>query len=218
MVELIESQFNRELFPEVFESLLLIHLSQNNSLKQQTTYCPFERDIVDISFKKGGSSVLADAYLVKGYLTEDEIKFMLGFGIILQLCDDLQDIQSDIDSNSSTVFSLSAKGFMLDILANKLFKLIEHVLFKDMENITFENKEKIVPFMQLCCIFLAMGGIIDHKKYFTKDYIKGLEQYLPVRLRYFNKFKSKVFKRFNKIMKKYSRDEINIMISYMNIS
>jgi len=216
MVELIESQFEREIYPEVYDSLLLIHTSQKDSLKQQTTYCPFEKDIVDISFKKGAASVLADGYLVKGILTEDEIKFMLGFGIILQLCDDIQDIQSDMDSNSATIFSLSAKGHKLDMLANKLFRLIEHVLSHDINNIKFENNEKIVPFMQQCCNFIALDGIITHKKYFTNEYIKNIEKYLPVRSKFLNNIKVKTSKKFNKIMKKYNENELKTMIGYMN--
>lgn len=217
MVELIESQFERELYPEVYDSLLLIHISQKNSLKQQTTSCPFEKDIVDISFKKGGSSVLADGYLVKGTLTEDEIKFMLGFGIILQLCDDMQDIQTDMDSKSATVFSLSAKGHKLDILANKLFRLIEYVLSYDIKNIKFEHDEKIVPFMQQCCSLIALDGIISHKKYFTNEYIKNIEKYLPVRSKFLYNIKNKTPKKFNKIMKKYDENELKTMIRYINV-
>lgn len=217
MVELIESQFNRELYPEVYDSLLIIQTSQKESLKQQTSYCPFEKDIIDISFKKGAASVLADAYLVKGTLTEDEIKFMLGFGIILQLCDDIQDIQSDINTNSATIFSLSAKGYKLNILANKLFRLIEHVLSYDIKSLKFEHKEKVVPFMQQCCNFIALDAIITHNKYFTNEYIKNIEKYLPVSSKFLNNIKTKTMKKFNKIMKKYNENELKTMIRYINI-
>lgn len=217
MVELIESQFDREIFPEVYESLLLIHTSQINSLKQQITSCPFEKDIVDISFKKGGSSVLADGFLVKGKLTENEVRFTLGFGIILQLCDDIQDVQSDIDSKSATIFSLSANGHKLDVLVNKLFRLIEDVLTTDIKTIRFEHDEKIVPFMLQCCNFIVLDGIMTHKKYFTKQYIKNIEKYLPVTPKYLNNIKSKTPKKFNNIMKKYDENELKTMITYINV-
>lgn len=216
MVELIESQFDRELFSEVYESLLLIHTSQINSLKQQTTSCTFDKDIVDISFKKGGSSVLADGYLVKGNLSEDEIKFTLGFGIILQLCDDIQDIQSDIDSKSATIFSLSAKGHKLDILTNKLFRLIEHVLSTDISPIKFEHSDKIIPFMQQCCNFIVLDGIMTHKKYFTKQYIKSIEKYLAVTPKFLYNIKTKTPKKFNKVMRKLDEKELKTMITYFN--
>ncbi len=217
MVELIESQFRRELYPEVYDSLLIIQTSQKESLKQQTSYCPFEKDIIDISFKKGAASVFADAYLVKGTLTEDEIKFMIGFGIILQLCDDIQDIQCDIDTNSATIFSLSAKGHKLDILANKLFRLIEHVLNCDIKNLKFENSKEVVPFMQQCCNFISLDAIITHKKYFTNEYIKNIEKYLPVNSSFLNNIKIKTTKKFNKIMKKYKENELKAMIKYINL-
>jgi hypothetical protein len=217
MVELIESQFERAKYPEVYDSLLIIQTSQKDSLIQQTCYCPFEKDIVDISFKKGAASVLADAYLVKGTLTDDEIKFMLGFGIILQLCDDIQDIQSDIDTNSATIFSLSAKGHKLDILANKLFRLIEHVLNYDIKNLKFENSDKVVPFMQQCCNFIALDAIITQKRYFTNEYIKNIEKYLPVSSKFLNNIKVKTTKKFKKIMKKFNDNELKTMIKYINL-
>lgn len=217
MVELIESQFKRELYPEVYDSLLIIQTSQKDSLIQQTSYCSFEKDIIDISFKKGAASVFADAYLVKGTLTEDEIKFMLGFGIILQLCDDIQDIQSDIDTNSATIFSLSAKGHKLDILANKLFRLIEHVLSYDIKNLKFEHNDKVVPFMQQCCCYIALDAIITHKKYFSNEFIKNIEKYLPVSSKFLNNIKIKTTKKFNKIMKKFNENELKTMIRYINL-
>jgi len=217
MVDLIESQFDREKYSDVFESLLLIHTSQTNSLKQQITSTPFEKDIIDITFKKGGSSVLADGALVKGTLTDDEIKFTLGFGIILQLCDDIQDIQSDMDSNSSTIFSLSAKGHNLDNLVNMQFRLIEHVLSEDIDKLRFEYDEKIVPFMRQCCSFIALDGIMTHKKYFSKKYIKYIESYLPVTPRFLKDIKTKTPKKLNKIMKKFNENELKTIITYMSV-
>ena len=50
-------------------------------------------EIIKISFKKGGLSVLTDAYLIKGTLSLDEIIGAFGLGIALQLIDDLQDVK-----------------------------------------------------------------------------------------------------------------------------
>jgi hypothetical protein len=45
--------------------------------------------ILPISFFKGGTSVLADAFLVKGNLNIKEMHFAFAYGSFLQLLDDL---------------------------------------------------------------------------------------------------------------------------------
>ena len=71
--------------------------------------------------------------------------------------------------------------------------------------------------MQQCCNFIALDGIITHKKYFTTEYIKNIEKYLPVSSKFLNNIKIKTSKKFNKIMKKYSENELKTMIKYMNV-
>jgi hypothetical protein len=56
----------------------------------------YEKDILAMSIEKGGSSVLADAYLINGTLTEKEATFFFGYGVLLQICDDLQDGKKDL--------------------------------------------------------------------------------------------------------------------------
>ena len=55
-----------------------------------------ERNIMDISIYKGGLSVLIDRFFINLKMTEEEILFYFGFGFLLQLCDDLQDIGEDL--------------------------------------------------------------------------------------------------------------------------
>lgn len=213
MVELIESQYDRKNYNNVFDSLLLIHHGQINSITQQYASCPYEADILGISFEKGGSSVLADGYLVKGNLSYDEIKFCVGFGLMLQLCDDIQDIQSDIDLKSSTILSLTAKSYNLDLLANKLFRLIEYVLTIDVGKLKFDNFENITSFMKLCCNIIVLDGIISHKQFFSKEYVANIEKYMPVRINFLNEIKNKTPKKFNSIRKKYGEDGLKEILT-----
>jgi len=57
-------------------------------------------------WKKGGTSVLADGYLVNGEMTEEEALFAFGLGVALQLVDDLQDTSRDMAVNQHTLFTL----------------------------------------------------------------------------------------------------------------
>lgn len=77
--------------------------------------------------EKGGTSVIADGYLVHGVMTEEEALFAFGFGVVckpsshhrclklkctfhtdgqcLQLVDDLQDTLKDTEVNHQTLFT-----------------------------------------------------------------------------------------------------------------
>ena len=50
-------------------------------------------DILRVSCAKGGSSVLADACLANGWLSEQQSRFAFEWGVLLQLGDDLQDVR-----------------------------------------------------------------------------------------------------------------------------
>jgi len=106
LVGLIESEFPRPRFPGVYEALLAIHKAQEESLAQLHAgdRCE-EEEILRISCFKGGTSVLADAFLVHGILTAQQSRFAFDWGVLLQLGDDLQDIREDLDRGSATLFT-----------------------------------------------------------------------------------------------------------------
>lgn len=61
LVAMIEKQYRRDDFPEVYQSLLAIHAAQTQSILLQKTSQPLsEKQIVELCFAKGGTSVLAD--------------------------------------------------------------------------------------------------------------------------------------------------------------
>ena len=129
MVRLIEEQFPRRLYPRVYECLLAIHQAQENSLAQmkQNISCA-SPDLLQLSFAKGGTSVLADACLCHGYLNEAQARFAFDWGVLLQLGDDLQDVQEDLKNGSTTLFSRAAgKGIVLDSLVRQLMVFSEQV-------------------------------------------------------------------------------------------
>lgn len=89
LVNMIESKFPRDRFPGVFQSLLGIFNAQIKSLIQQKKHHRDHGvDILDISLEKGGTSVLADGYLIRGDLTEALEDFCFGYGAFLQFADD----------------------------------------------------------------------------------------------------------------------------------
>ena len=129
LVELIETQYPRALYPDVFDCLLAIHRAQEQSITQATSQIPDEdAKVLSISCAKGGTSVVADACLAYGRLTAQERRFAFDWGVLLQLGDDLQDVKEDMRHGSVTLFSRAAgEGRPLDALAIQLLHFSERV-------------------------------------------------------------------------------------------
>jgi hypothetical protein len=76
LVALVEAQYPRALYPNVFECLLAIHRAQEESVGQVDGRHSFsDTDCLRVSCAKGGSSVLADGCLAYGSLTMEESRF-----------------------------------------------------------------------------------------------------------------------------------------------
>ncbi|KAB3531109.1 class 1 isoprenoid biosynthesis enzyme [Alkaliphilus serpentinus] len=197
LVEKIEEQFPRRRFEGVYNSLLAIHTGQEKSLIQQKSLSlPYERDIMGISFEKGGSSVLADGYLVKGSLTREEEIFTFAYGTFLQIIDDLQDVEEDMKNGHMTIFSQVAGKWPLDPLVNKLFWYIEKVLGSFYIN-EGKDKEMLKNVIRESCRTMIMEAISTNKRFFSKKYLKDIEEYSMLRLTYFRKLKKKFSKSFS---------------------
>ncbi|HEX7486330.1 MAG TPA: hypothetical protein VF332_09270 [Vicinamibacterales bacterium] len=111
LVGMIESQFPRGRYPRVFDSLLAIHDAQLRSLELLATPMPpSPRTMIEIAVEKGGTSVLADGYLVTGSLTPRQAECIFGLGVFLQLRDDLEDVNDDAAVGLMTVFSAHRAG------------------------------------------------------------------------------------------------------------
>lgn len=129
LIGMIEDQYPRAQYPQVFESLLAIHRAQEQSIAQPEigSRCG-DIEILRKSCAKGGSSVVADACLVHGVLDERESRFAFEWGVLLQLGDDLQDVREDMRRGAATLFSRAvASGTPLDSLAIQLLNFGQEV-------------------------------------------------------------------------------------------
>jgi len=195
LIKMIENQYERDLFPRVFQSLLAIFNAQIKSLLQQKIHSlPYETDILDISFEKGGTSVLADGYLVNGNLEDDQAEFSFGYGVFLQLSDDIQDVDSDKKNNHMTIFSQTAVKYDLDKLANKLFNFISKVVELKLDEQT-ENRKALREIIQKNCYYLVLEAIGKNKVYFSKKYVDKIQSYFPVRFSYLKELRKKLKER-----------------------
>jgi hypothetical protein len=192
LVGLIERRYPRAEFPGVFQSLLAIHNAQVKSLLQQRLeFPPPLADILSISFEKGGTSVLADGYLVAGRLDPADEDFCFGFGTFLQLADDLQDIAEDAACGHRTLFSTAVDRVRLDATAARLEGYLAAELGKARAGAT--------PRRSALCDAIGSGlslmfreSVGKHPGYFSRGFVRGARQAFPLRFSYLKKLRGRL--------------------------
>jgi hypothetical protein len=177
LVGRIEEEFPRSVFPDVHESLLAIHRGQGRSLSQQDDPRLGDGEVVAISFEKGGSSVLADAYLVAGDLHPEDERFAFGHGTFLQLLDDLQDVEADLAVGHQTVFTRAARRGVLDGPAARLAEFVDRVL--DSESLTGLEAADRRDLIRRNCRTLLVGAIAEQPRRFSRRFRRGIERQWP---------------------------------------
>jgi hypothetical protein len=181
LVELIEGQYPREIYPQVFECLLAIHRAQQGSVAQLDRDADAgDGELLRISCAKGGSSVLADACLARGGMTEVESRFGFDWGVLLQLGDDLQDVREDLQRGSATLFSRAAAiGVPLDSLANQLLSFSEQVGAR-MDGLD-HGSAMLKDLLRMSWRSLIIGAVADSHEFFTPGFVAEAERSSPFR-------------------------------------
>ena len=204
LVDIIEEQFARSQYPMVYTSLLGIHAAQDKSLLQQKNNLSGSREnILDISVEKGGTSVLADACLVKGSLSQEEAYFMFGFGVFLQLLDDLQDTAVDRKNGHNTIFSKQGAGSTPESYTNRLINFTWRVLDNDTCFVSPDAAD-IKTTMKKSVMFLLLGAVACNSSMYGKNYLKKLETYSPLRFFYLKKFYKRIGREYGKLKIKFA--------------
>jgi hypothetical protein len=176
LVSLIESGYARAEYPEIYATLLAVHRSQEESIRLlQRDPC----DVLPVVFAKGGTSVLADAYLAAGRLTDAEASFAFDWGVLLQLGDDLQDLREDSGNGLRTIFSTAAAGGPLEELTSRVFHFGLHVMTR-MDALTAapEALKDLIGRSSISLVVRAAGELCD---LYSEAYIAELETYSPFR-------------------------------------
>jgi hypothetical protein len=186
LVEMIEEQFNRAVYPNVFESLIAIHTAQTKSMKLSSSEILISCDeLLNISLEKGGTSVLADGYLIAGDLTETQKTFLFGFGAYLQLIDDLQDVSDDYAGKVKTVFSTDDNK--LDKLIGQLNCFGERVLFGS-GSFGFGEKFSAFDMMKKSCRLLSISAVGITSEFYNSAFLKMIEVHSPFRFSFLRKY------------------------------
>jgi hypothetical protein len=184
LVQLIEDQYPRARYPQVFDCLLTIHRAQEESIAQLRSGDRYgDAEVLRLSCAKGGSSVVADACLAHGHLNADESRFSFEWGVLLQLGDDLQDLREDLRRGSVTLFTRNAaQGKSLDTLVLQLLSFSEHVasLMDQLPNGT----QRLKNLLRMSWRSLIIGAIANSHDFFSSSFLDQAERWSPFRFEF----------------------------------
>ncbi|MFH1928196.1 MAG: hypothetical protein ABIK79_08515, partial [Chloroflexota bacterium] len=210
LVGMIEGQYQRSQYPQVYDSLLAIHRAQEKSLLLlNRAASPYEVDALGISFEKGGASVLADGYLVAGSITEAQAEFLFGYGTFLQLADDLQDVMTDSRDGLQTIFSQTLGRWPLDAVTNRLFNYGEKVM-QLAECFDSPKADTLRDLMANSGVSLVMNAAGAAREFYGDTYIEELETNSPFRFSFLREMREKHAGQHGSLMRMieaFSREE-----------
>jgi hypothetical protein len=183
LVSFIESQYARSDYPQVYDCLLDIHRAQEKSIHQLG--CSPRADDIDLlslTFEKGGTSVLADAYLGAGSLTDCEARFAFAWGVLLQCADDLDDLPLDRQHGLRNLFTEAAERKPLDQLTNRTLNFGQNVMKLMQALPSGSARFKDLLRRNLSLLIIRAAG--NSGQLFTKAYLQELETYSPLRFQF----------------------------------
>ena len=182
LVALFEDEYPRNDFPKVYESLYAIQQGQTNSLKLIKEKDLSDAEIINICFEKGGASVLSDGYLVAGKMTQQQEQALFGYGVYLQLLDDIQDLKEDSDTNTKTMFSCVEKN-RLGEFVNQTINFGRAAL-KEMECLPGATNSRFLDLMNRSIEMMIIESVGINSDWYSEDYLTDLEKYSPLHFQF----------------------------------
>jgi hypothetical protein len=204
LVTRIEQEFPRDDFPCVYASLLAIHDGQMRSLDQHGGAELTDAELLSISVGKGGSSVSADLHLVTRFADPADERFAFGYGVFLQLLDDLQDVEVDRAAGHETLFTRASRRGTLDQLTARLARFIDAVLAD--ERFAGPEFADRIDLIRRNCRALLVGSVADHAKRFSRRFRRHLARQWPLSLRAQPKLRRRAIRRWSEVQ---SRVDVN---------
>lgn len=178
LVDMIEQVFDREQYFQVYESLYLIQQAQIDSLLQQDGDQRLsEMQLLEISYQKGGASVIADGFLIDGAMNEEQMNFCMQYGFMLQLGDDLQDLLSDLAHDHQTLMTHAYQRNQLEPLVKQLIQYTKDILKPN----DVCQDQTLLDFVLQDCLFLIFLAAAQKEFPFSEAFQKEISDCLPTR-------------------------------------
>lgn len=195
LIGLIEEQYRRADWPQVFASLLEIHRAQENSIRLLRHGLSRQGiDVVKLSFDKGGASVLADGYLAAGSLSREQARFIFGWGVLLQLADDLQDVRQDRQDGMLTVFSEHAGRQPLDEVTSRTLHFGQRVM-QWMDGLAGPDCRALKELIRRSSRSMLIRSAGETPDLYTAEYLAELETHSPFRFAFLKSQRRQLAKR-----------------------
>jgi hypothetical protein len=195
LVKIIEGQYPRKQYPQIYDGLLAIHNAQIRSIKTQDALRRSEcSEISEVTFEKGGTSVLADGFLAAGELSQEEMEIIFNYGAFAQLMDDQEDVESDLKAGTLTLFTLGAKDGKTDQVMNRVFSFAHQVL----KGLQMFNSPQALPLKQVSLKgidLLLIDGVLRTEKVYSPAYLHELERHFPFRFEYLKRVRKEIRKK-----------------------
>jgi len=117
-----------------------------------------------------------------GEATEEQERFAFGYGVFLQLLDDLQDVTTDREAGHHTLFTLAAEAGTLDSLTARLLNCIDVVLDRERVGASAETGDCLDLIRRNCHCMLAavMSG---QPALFSRSFRRSVERQWPLSFR-----------------------------------
>jgi len=191
LVSMIESDYDRDKYPKVYESLLDIHKAQTKSIAiTNTNEVLSNMECFEIAVTKGASSVIADGYLINGELTLNQFQFLYEYGAYLQILDDLQDARDDLYEGVFTCFSRNLHSEYLDKKLCKAYHLGKKVL-STVENI-YPTKLSFHGMIERSFSLLFASSVVANPKDYSPKFLELCENHSPFRFSFMEKRKEEL--------------------------
>lgn len=179
LVAMVEGQFERHMHAHLYDSLIAIHDAQSRSMSMLSRGADLgDAEVLDISFEKGGTSVLADGYLVAGELSCPQRVFTYGYGCFTQLMDDIEDIRGDSEAGITTLFSSATRNEKLDLTTNRLFNFGDRFI-KQMEQFSSPDALILRELVWTCTHIALIGSMVASADFYSQDYLRKLQNHYP---------------------------------------
>ncbi len=202
LVGLFEEQFPRNEFPKVYESLYAIQQGQTRSLKLINCNGLEDSVIREICFEKGGASVLADGYLVAGRLSPEQEQALFGYGIYLQLLDDIQDVKEDADAQTKTLFSCLDGTPDLGSFVNKTIHF-GRIAMEELRCFNGTEMETMLRLMNRSIETMVVESVGLNPDSYSEKYLQTLEKYSPLRFEFIRQKRTQSKSQRFSMFKKY---------------
>ena len=140
-----------------------------------------------------------------GALSHSEADFLFGYGALLQLLDDLQDVGPDRKAGHMTVFSQMADGWPLDRITTRLLDFMNRILDSGAGHFDGPRCLSLWMAIRRNCTHLLLQSVAHNRALFTPELVSTLESHSPLSFASLDKLRRRAEKRHDAIKKTWTK-------------